>query len=144
MTNLLGNERSRGRAASPLVQSTAEAVRERRPWISSPLVLRMLQLSSSSAATSLREEAELLHIWIDRLPCSEAGDVGEEAKSDDHIFDRAGDPVARPGGTPGATELWSAACALAPSRCACVKTWILKAVIIFSAASSCIEEGSQL
>ena len=96
MTNLLGNERSRGRAASPLVQSTAEAVRERRPWISNPLVLRMLQLSSSSAATSLREEAELLHIWIDRLPCSEAGDVGEEAKGDDHIFDRAGDPDARP------------------------------------------------
>ena len=87
MTNLLGNERSRGRAASPLVQSTAEAVRERRPWISNPLVLRMLQLSSSSAATSLREEAELLHIWIDRLPpCSEAEDAGEEAKGDDHIM----------------------------------------------------------
>ena len=73
----------------------------------------MLQLSSSSAATSLREEAELLHIWIDRLPCSEAGDVGEEAKGDDHIFDRAGDPDARPGlgaRTPGARALERGLC----------------------------------
>ena len=108
----------------------------------------MLQLSSSSAATSLREEAELLHIWIDRLPpCIEAGDVGEEAEGDDYIIDRTGDPCARPG-APGARALERgfASPGLCPGTFKvrlCNNFWILKAVV-FSAASSCIEEGSQL
>ena len=54
VTNLPGNERSRERAASPLVQSTAEAVRERRLWISNPLVLR-----SQDAAAELELSCDL-------------------------------------------------------------------------------------
>ena len=49
VTNLLGNERSRGRAASPLVQSTTEAVRERRPWISAHVWSPALLLGEAGA-----------------------------------------------------------------------------------------------
>ena len=50
VTNLLGNERSRVRAAWPLVQSTAEAVRERRPWISAHVWSPALLLGEAAGA----------------------------------------------------------------------------------------------
>ena len=52
-------------------------------------VLRVLQLSSSSAATPPQRSWNMLDSRLGgMLPCSEAGDAGEEAEVDDPIIDR--------------------------------------------------------
>ena len=52
-------------------------------------MLRMLQLSSSSAATPPQRSWKLLNIRLDGLlPCSEVGEAGEVAEVDDPIIDR--------------------------------------------------------
>ena len=51
-------------------------------------VLKMLQLSSSSAVTFSRGSCKLLNIRLGGLlPCSEAGEAGEAAEVDDLIID---------------------------------------------------------
>ena len=51
-------------------------------------LLKMLQLSSSSAVTLSRGSCKLLNIRLGGLlPCSEAGEAGEAAEVDDLIID---------------------------------------------------------